>query len=53
MPTLDGSTHDSVSKVDPQPAPPQLERLRPAPELTIVVPTFNERKNIPRLIDRR
>jgi dolichol-phosphate mannosyltransferase len=37
MPALDGSM------------PPQLERS--APELSIVVPTFNERENIPRLID--
>jgi dolichol-phosphate mannosyltransferase len=51
MPVLDGS-HDSVSNVDPPPAPSQLERPRPAPELSIVVPTFNERENIPRLIDQ-
>ena len=37
MPALDGSM------------PPQLDRS--APELSIVVPTFNERENIPRLID--
>jgi dolichol-phosphate mannosyltransferase len=52
MPVLDGSTHDSVSHVDAPPAPSQLERPRPAPELSIVVPTFNERENIPRLIDQ-
>ena len=51
MPALDGSTHDSVSNVDPEPATPQLERPRPAPELSIVVPTFNERENIPRLVE--
>jgi dolichol-phosphate mannosyltransferase len=49
MSALDGSTRASVSHVDPQPAPPQSER--PAPELSIVVPTFNEGENIPRLID--
>jgi len=49
MPTLDGSKRDSVSETDPH--PPQLERPRPAPELSIVVPTFNERENIPLLID--
>jgi dolichol-phosphate mannosyltransferase len=51
MPALDGSTHDSASNVDPRRPPPQLERPRPAPELSIVVPTFNERENIPHLID--
>jgi dolichol-phosphate mannosyltransferase len=51
MSALDGSTRDSLGHVDPQPAPPQSERLRPAPELSIVVPTFNERENIPRLVD--
>ena len=29
----------------------QSELPRPAPELSVVVPTFNERENIPRLID--
>src|SRR5258708_8131987 len=38
---------DSVSNIDP--TPPQSER--PAPELSIVVPTFNEGENILRLID--
>jgi dolichol-phosphate mannosyltransferase len=51
MPALEGSTHDSVSNIDPQRLPPQWERPRPAPELSVVVPTFNERENIPRLID--
>ena len=50
MRALDGSTHDSVSNVDPQ-GPPQPERPRPAPELSIVVPTFNERENVPHLVD--
>jgi dolichol-phosphate mannosyltransferase len=50
MPILDGSTH-GVSAVDPQRLPPPSERPRPAPELSIVVPTFNERENVPRLID--
>jgi dolichol-phosphate mannosyltransferase len=47
-PALDGPTRDSVGNVDPG---PQSERPWAAPELTIVVPTFNERENIPRLID--
>ncbi len=50
MPVLDGSTRDSVSELGPQRLP-QLERPRPAPELSIVVPTFNERENIPRLVE--
>jgi dolichol-phosphate mannosyltransferase len=50
MPVLDGSTRDSISELGPQ-RPPQLERPRPAPELSIVVPTFNERENIPRLVE--
>jgi dolichol-phosphate mannosyltransferase len=49
MPALEGSAHASVGNADPP--PPILERPRPAPELSIVVPTFNERENIPRLID--
>jgi dolichol-phosphate mannosyltransferase len=48
IPDLDGPTHGSVSALDP---PPHLERPRPAPELSVVVPTFNERDNVPRLID--
>jgi dolichol-phosphate mannosyltransferase len=51
LPALEGSTHASAGNADPQPPPPQPERPRPAPELSIVVPTFNERENIPRLID--
>ena len=50
MPTLHGSTH-GVSAVDPRSPPPPAERPHPAPELSIVVPTFNERENVPRLID--
>ena len=50
MPVLDGSTRDSISELGPQ-RPPQSERPRPAPELSIVVPTFNERENIPRLVE--
>jgi dolichol-phosphate mannosyltransferase len=51
MPVLDGSTPERVSEVDPRHPPPRLDRPRPAPELSIVVPTFNERENVPRLID--
>jgi dolichol-phosphate mannosyltransferase len=50
MPVLDGSTRDSISELGPQ-RPLQLEPPRPAPELSIVVPTFNERENIPRLVE--
>ncbi len=46
MRVLDGSTPDSVSEIDPS----QSAQPRPAPELSIVVPTFNERENIPRLV---
>ena len=49
MRVLDGSTPDRVSEVDRR-HPPPSEQPRPAPELSIVVPTFNERENIPRLI---
>ena len=49
MRVLDGSTPDSVSEID-RPQPSQSAQPRPAPELSIVVPTFNERENIPRLI---
>jgi dolichol-phosphate mannosyltransferase len=51
MSALDGSARESVGNVDPQPALTQAERPQPAPELSIVVPTFNERENIPRLVD--
>jgi dolichol-phosphate mannosyltransferase len=51
MPAFDGSTHDTIGNIDRQPAPRPTERPRPAPELSIVVPTFNERENIPRLVD--
>ena len=34
-----------------RPAPPPSRRPRPAPELSIVVPTFNERENVPLLVD--
>jgi dolichol-phosphate mannosyltransferase len=33
-------------------APRSAETLRPAPELCIVVPTFNERANVPILVER-
>ena len=48
IPALDRA---SVNALDPPHPPPQLERPRPAPELSIVVPTFNERENVPRLVD--
>ena len=34
-----------------RPAPPPSRRLQPAPELSIVVPTFNERENVPLLVE--
>jgi dolichol-phosphate mannosyltransferase len=41
---------------DNSPAPPAhadgIAVIRPAPELTIVVPTFNERANVPILVER-
>jgi dolichol-phosphate mannosyltransferase len=49
MSTLDASARSSVGNVDPR-APP-AEPTRPAPELSIVVPTFNERDNVPHLIE--
>src|ERR1700751_156601 len=45
MSTLEGSTRASVSPLDPRSQP------RPAPELSIIIPTFNERDNVPRLVD--
>jgi dolichol-phosphate mannosyltransferase len=40
----------SQSGADPS-SSPSLSPPFPAPELTVVVPTFNERDNVPRLID--
>ena len=34
-----------------RPAPPPSRRPQPAPELSIVVPTFNERENVPLLVE--
>src|SRR5579863_5375426 len=36
----------------PAPARAPLSAVRPAPELSVVVPTFNERANIPILVER-
>jgi dolichol-phosphate mannosyltransferase len=49
MPTLE-STRAGVGHVDPPPEQTQSVALTAAPELSIVVPTFNERENIPRLV---
>jgi dolichol-phosphate mannosyltransferase len=49
MPALAGSAPDSVGSPDARYPPQQSER--PAPELSIVVPTFNERENVAPLID--
>ncbi len=46
---------DGISSAISPVAPARTEEfaaLRPAPELTIVVPTFNERTNIPLLVER-
>jgi dolichol-phosphate mannosyltransferase len=51
MRALDRSVQESVGEVEPQRLSVQPEPLRPAPELSIVVPTFNERENVPRLVD--
>jgi dolichol-phosphate mannosyltransferase len=51
IPALDQSTRERVGALDPPHPPPPLDRPRPAPELSIVVPTFNERENVPRLVD--
>jgi dolichol-phosphate mannosyltransferase len=49
QPTIDTPPPDSVTT----PTPSGLTTLlRPAPELSIVVPTFNERANIPLLVER-
>jgi dolichol-phosphate mannosyltransferase len=45
MPALNKSTRETTVDVDPARQP------QPAPELSVVVPTFNERDNIPRLIE--
>jgi dolichol-phosphate mannosyltransferase len=53
MSTLESSTLEStragVGQADPPPEQTQSP-LSAAPELSIVVPTFNERENIPRLV---
>lgn len=51
MRALDGLIQNSVAEAAPRHLPAELEPPRPAPELSIVVPTFNERENIPRLVD--
>ncbi len=48
MPALTKSTRETLDALDP-PAPSPLPG--PAPELSIVVPTFNERDNVPRLVE--
>jgi dolichol-phosphate mannosyltransferase len=47
--------HDSPVPSSPSVLPPRagaVAAVRPAPELTIVVPTFNEKANIPILVER-
>jgi len=52
---LSQSAQDDIPP-DNSPAPPAhadgIAAIRPAPELTIVVPTFNERANVPILVER-
>ncbi|MFZ0374284.1 MAG: glycosyltransferase, partial [Xanthobacteraceae bacterium] len=36
----------------PAPARAPIATVRPAPELSVVVPTYNERANIPILVER-
>ncbi len=45
---------DDVSPVTSPPAPARapIAAVRPAPELSVVVPTFNERANVPILVER-
>jgi dolichol-phosphate mannosyltransferase len=50
MSGIDRSSSARISTVDPAPAAPQTSP-RPAPELSVVVPTFNERENVPRLVE--
>src|SRR5579872_1780962 len=51
MRALEGTMQDSVTVAAARHLPAELEPPRPAPELSIVVPTFNERENVPRLVD--
>jgi len=52
---LSQSALDDIPR-DNSPTPPgptdRIAAVRPAPELTIVVPTFNERANVPILVER-
>jgi len=46
---------DGIAPASPSASWPRVESvaaLRPAPELTVIVPTFNERANIPILVER-
>jgi dolichol-phosphate mannosyltransferase len=50
-------SQSAISDISPASSPATLARtdkiaLRPAPELSIIVPTFNERANIPILVER-
>jgi len=52
---LPQSAIDDISPASASAAPPRAGAaagVRPAPELTIVVPTFNEKANIPILVER-
>ena len=49
------SAIDDIPAPSPSVPPPRTDAaaaVRPAPELTIVVPTFNEKANIPILVER-
>src|SRR6476660_5643963 len=41
-----------MSTVSPALAPAPLSATRPAPELSVVVPTFKERDNVPLLVEK-
>jgi dolichol-phosphate mannosyltransferase len=50
-------SRSAIDEIPPADAPTALPRagkiaLRPAPELSIIVPTFNERTNVPILVER-
>jgi dolichol-phosphate mannosyltransferase len=53
MLAMDGLAPNSSEPREPLPHPvqPVVPAAQPGPELSVIVPTFNERENIPRLIE--
>lgn len=51
MSALDATPHAGASTVELRPEPLSAAALRPAPELSVVVPTFNEKDNVPKLVE--